>query len=321
MTQRRRQDGRRQDGRRQDDGALSAARQEAGSGRASPQELVSAFDNAPIGVAIVMPDGTIRCCNDKLAGLLGRPAAELLGTTLFAVTHPEDLDDAYAACRGLAQSASGLHNLECRLLRPDGTAVWVSVSTSRVDGSDAHPPHLVMHVEDIDERKALQAELVQRALHDSLTGLPNRALLLDRIGHALDRGRRGPSPTCVFFLDLDGFKAVNDTYGHAAGDAVLQQLAQRLTALLRSGDTAARIGGDEFVVLCEDTDVTRADLIVQRLREAASSPFLLDGQRVTLSATVGVSTSRTAGGPEPDEAEALLHRADLAMYDAKRLRP
>ena len=286
-------------------------------GQAPRDLLLSAFEHAPTGMAVATPTGVLSACNPTLASLLGRSATELVGRTLFEVTHPDALPQAQATCSGLRQADASTARHESRFVRPDGTVVEVLVTTSRVPDASGSPAHLVMHIEDIGERKAQEAEIVHRALHDPLTGLPNRTLLHDRIEHALARTDRFPSPVCLFLLDLDGFKQVNDRYGHLAGDELLQQFAQRLTALLRPGDTAARLGGDEFVVLCEDTEPARAVAIADRLRAAAGWPFEVAGAQVVVGASVGVSTSESAGGPALDSPE-LLRRADAAMYDDKR---
>ena len=285
----------------------------------SHQDLSSAFVNAPIGMAVVTPLGVITSCNTALAALLGSTVDQLLGTTFFDVTHPEDLADAYERCRWMQAGGARILRHECRFLRSDGGVAWVMVSTSRVPETLGHPAHLIMHIEDISDRKALEAELSHRALHDPLTGLANRALLLDRIAGALARSSRTPTSTCLLFLDLNGFKAVNDTYGHVAGDSVLQQLAGRLTGLLRPQDTAARLGGDEFVALCPDTAADQAEGIAERLRAVAARPFGLARGSVVLSAAIGVAVDSPAGrsGSAAPDPETLLHRADLQMYRAK----
>ena len=153
-----------------------------------------------------------------------------------------------------------------------------------------------------------------QALHDPLTGLANRTLLTDRIRDLLSHRGRHARAGHLFYLDLDGFKAVNDQRGHAAGDAVLIQFAQRLTALLRADDTAARLGGDEFAVLCEDLDDYHAVAVAERLRAVAAEPFVVDDTKVTLSAAVGSCRVRTG-----DPAD-VLREADRRMYETKRLR-
>ena len=279
-------------------------------------DLRSAFDNAPTGMAVVTPEGVLTACNRALTTLVGRPVRDLLGHPLFDITHPDDLEAAQEACSRMRSAAQEVLRHECRLLHSDGSTVWVLVSSARVAAEPDRPAHLIMHLQDVGERKALEAEIVHRSLHDPLTGLANRVLLFDRIANALARADRTASPTCLFLLDLDGFKAVNDTHGHAAGDELLQQFAVRLSAVLRPGDTAARLGGDEFVVLCEDTSEEQAELIAERLRSAATWPFDLPVGRVTISASVGIATS---ADPADDSAE-LVRRADVSMYAEKRSR-
>ena len=162
---------------------------------------------------------------------------------------------------------------ECRFVLPGERVIWVSVSTSRVPETPDRPAHLIMHIEDVSDRKRLEAELSHRALHDPLTGLANRTLLAERMREVLGRSGRHARPGHLFYLDLDGFKAVNDRFGHAAGDAVLTQLAPRIVALLRVGDIAARLGGDEFAVLCEDTEPHHAAAIADGSATAAADPF------------------------------------------------
>ena len=280
----------------------------------SALDLRSAFENAPTGMAVVTPEGVLTACNRALTTLVGRPASELVGGTLFALTHPDDLASAHDSCGRMRTVDHGVLRHECRLVHRDGSTVWVLVSSAKVAAETGRPAHLIMHIQDIGERKALEAEIVHRSLHDPLTGLANRVLLFDRIGHALKRADRTASPTCLFLLDLDGFKEVNDTHGHAAGDELLQQFASRLSACLRPGDTAARIGGDEFVVLCEDTSQEQAGMIAERLAAAAAWPFDLPAGRVAISASIGISTS---ADPSDDPAE-LVRRADVSMYRVKR---
>jgi len=285
----------------------------------SHQDASSAFVNAPIGMAVVTPLGVITSCNNALTAMLGRATDQLLGRTFFDVTHADDIPDAHQQCLFMQAGGARVLRHECRFLRADGDVLWVMVSTSRVPEVPGHPAHLIMHVEDISDRKALEAELSHRALHDPLTGLANRALLLDRITHALALSSRTLTPTCLLFLDLNGFKLVNDTYGHNVGDRVLRQLGDRLTGLLRPQDTAARLGGDEFVVLCQDTGLNEAEGIAGRLRAAAAQPFRVDPHTVTLSAAIGIviDTAADRPGQAAPDPEALLHQADLQMYEAK----
>jgi diguanylate cyclase (GGDEF)-like protein len=178
---------------------------------------------------------------------------------------------------------------------------------------------LVKVIEDITDRKAREAALLHQALHDPLTGLPNRVLFDDRLRHALDRGRREHTPTCVLIIDLDDFKSVNDLHGHRVGDQVLTAFADRLRSVLRASDTAARLGGDEFAVACENTERADAEQLARRLRTRTSEPLVLDGTTVSVQFSVGIGFA--AGGVDPVVAyEHVVRAADEAMYADKSRR-
>jgi diguanylate cyclase (GGDEF)-like protein len=166
------------------------------------------------------------------------------------------------------------------------------------------------------ERARLHQLLAERALHDELTGLPNRVLLFDRMEHALRLSTRTDHPLAILFIDLDGFKAVNDRLGHHAGDQLLVAVAGRICEAVREGDTVARLGGDEFIVLCEELVDTHPARIAERVIATLNRPFALCGGFISISASVGIAT---AGGT--DRASDLLRRADIAMYAAKQQGP
>jgi diguanylate cyclase (GGDEF)-like protein len=234
--------------------------------------------------------------------------------------HPEGLVPAREAHATLMAHPDRPMRHETRLVRADGTDLPVQVTASWVDATpDGQPPHLVMIVEDITERKALEAQLVHRSLHDPLTALPNRVLFQDRLWHALRRGRRERTPTCVLIVDLDNFKSINDELGHPMGDRVLVAFADRLRSVLRSSDTAARLGGDEFSIVCENTEPRDAEVLADRLRGSVTEPLQLNGTPVTLGISIGVGAA--AGGDDPDEAyERVVREADDAMYADKARR-
>jgi diguanylate cyclase (GGDEF)-like protein len=206
--------------------------------------------------------------------------------------------------------------VETRLVRADGSDVPVQVTASRVAHTPDAPAHLVIIIEDITERKALEAALVHRSLHDPLTGLPNRLLFQDRLWHALERGHRESTPTCVLIIDLDGFKAINDRLGHPIGDLVLMAFADRLRSVLRASDTAARLGGDEFSIVCENTEPADAAVLAERLQGTVTEPMALDGTIVAVGVSIGIGS--VPGGQDSEAAyERVIRDADDAMYKQK----
>jgi diguanylate cyclase (GGDEF)-like protein/PAS domain S-box-containing protein len=284
-----------------------------------PADRRSAFTNAPMGVALTTPGGRLVDANPALCVLLGRSAEELHGHSVLDLVHADGVDAAREA-HGAIDSAGRPMRLETRLVRADGSEVPVQVTASRVEETpDGQPAHLVMIVEDITERKALEAQLVHRSLHDALTGLPNRLLFQDRLWHALERGHREQTPTCVLIMDLDGFKAINDELGHPMGDLVLVTFAERLRSVLRASDTAARLGGDEFSIVCENTEPADAEILADRLRTAVTEPLLLSGTTVAVGISIGIGSA--PGGEEPGEVyERVVREADDAMYVNKARR-
>ena len=196
----------------------------------------------------------------------------------------------------------------------DGHSVWLEVSRRLIrDPASATLLEVQTSARDVTERVALQARLTDLALHDSLTGLANRAVLVDRLEHALARRAQSHGTLAVLFVDLDHFKNVNDTHGHAVGDAVLVEVAQRLRRIIRPADTASRLGGDEFVVVCEDLpEEAEAIEVARRIEFALSHPHNLAGTRLCVTASVGIAVASSA-----TTAGAILKRADGAMYEAK----
>jgi diguanylate cyclase (GGDEF)-like protein len=201
---------------------------------------------------------------------------------------------------------------ERRYLRPGGTTVWASVHVSLVRDESGEPQYFYMQMQDITGRKQLEEELVHQALHDSLTGLPNRALLVDRLVHGLAGARRRGAQVGVIFLDVDHFKVVNDSLGHDAGDELLRHTAERIVGAIRPGDTVGRFGGDEFVVVCDDVTAPEAERIAERVLEALSQPALIAHEELNMTASLGIALADDDATPE-----SLLRDADAAMYRAK----
>jgi diguanylate cyclase (GGDEF)-like protein/PAS domain S-box-containing protein len=285
-----------------------------------PADRRSAFANAPMGVALTTPEGVLVDANPALCRMLGRTAEELYGKSVLDQLHPDAAHAAREAHASLVASPSRPMRHETRLLSADGTDLPVQVTASWVEATPSgQAAHLVMIVEDITERKALEAQLVHRSLHDPLTGLPNRLLFQDRLWHALERGRRESTPTCVLITDLDGFKAINDELGHPMGDLVLVTFAERLRSVLRASDTAARLGGDEFSIVCENTEPADAEILADRLRTTVTEPLSLSGTSVHVGLSIGIGS--VPGGEEPGIVyERVVREADDAMYRDKERR-
>ena len=285
-----------------------------------PADRRSVFANAPMGVALTTPEGVVVDANPALCAMVARSAEDLCGRSVLKLLHPDVFAAAQKAHAGLVGRRDQPMRHETRLLQPDGTDIPVQVTASWVaEAPDGQAAHLVMIVEDITERKALEAQLVHRSLHDPLTGLPNRLLFQDRLWHALERGRRESTPTCVLITDLDGFKAINDELGHPMGDLVLVSFAERLRSVLRASDTAARLGGDEFSIVCENTEPADAEVLAERLRTTVTEPLILGTTAVSIGVSIGIGAA--LGGDEPgDVHERVVREADDAMYKDKARR-
>ncbi|WP_347058647.1 diguanylate cyclase [Blastococcus sp. HT6-30] len=289
------------------------------AGTLPPADRRSVFANAPMGIALTTPDGLLVDVNPALSGMVGRGPDELHGRSMMEFVHPDAVTAAQEAHATLIAHPDRPMRHETRLTRADGSDVPVQITASWVPETDGQAAHLVLIVEDITERKALEAQLVHRSLHDPLTGLPNRLLFRDRLRHALDRGHRENTPTCVLIIDLDGFKAINDELGHPMGDQVLVSFAERLRSVLRASDTAARLGGDEFSIVCENTEPADAEALADRLRTTVTEPLDLDGIRVPVGISIGIGTA--LGGEEPGAVdERVVRAADDDMYADKARR-
>ncbi|MEB8339240.1 putative bifunctional diguanylate cyclase/phosphodiesterase [Streptomyces endophyticus] len=268
-------------------------------------------------IMIAAPNGTLRYVSPAAAGVYGRDAEDLVGSELASIIHPEDLGRVMHEVRrflAASQVEEPTTRIECRFR--SGTGTWLNVEST----VNRHHGGLILNSRDVTERVRLQAQLQHNAEHDPLTDLPNRSLFTRRVGQALAGRRAGDLGTAVLFIDLDGFKQVNDTIGHQAGDELLVQAARRLAESVRASDTAARLGGDEFAALIvgdggRDHTAREQQIyeLADRLRITLSQPYSIDGHDgVRVAASIGVAFA------EPDiGAGELLRNADLAMYRAK----
>jgi diguanylate cyclase (GGDEF)-like protein/PAS domain S-box-containing protein len=243
----------------------------------------------------------------------GRPPESLLGAGLLAWWSPLDAGRLQHVFDELSDSAGVTRLFTGDVLHADGHAVPVEMTVTSVRDAEGRQNGFVLNARDITERRAFEQELSHQAFHDALTGLANRGLFRDRVEHALMTRSRSARPLAVLFLDLDGFKAVNDTLGHGMGDVLLRQVAGLLLGAVRPGDTVARLGGDEFAVLLEELSTDdEAAAVAVRIQEALLDPLDVEGHRVLTRASTGIAVFH---GDE--DAEVLLRNADLAMYRAK----
>ncbi len=270
-----------------------------------------AFRLAPAAMALCSVHGTIEEANDELARLLGLSVDDLVSRSVFDPIHTEDLPAARSAFARMLGTAGAVTWQGIRLRHADGRVLHTVVSSSGVDDPDGNIGYLVMHVEDVTHRVSLEAALQRQALHDPLTDLPNRALFEQRLTDVSVQAVQ--ARVGVLFVDLDRFKMINDNHGHVVGDAVLIAVAGRLRALLRPGDTVARFGGDEFVLLCQNVDLTDATRIAERITAAIEGEITVGKLRLTVTASIGIAVRRRDDNPP----EWLIRQADMAMYRAK----
>ncbi len=272
----------------------------------------SLLQNSSDAQAILDADGRVRYESVAVERILGHAAADWEGRPFASVVHDDDRATVEQALADLASGQGSERRFESRVKHADGT--WRTIEAiGRNLLEDPAVAGIVINHRDITERKVLEAQLTRQAFHDALTGLPNRALFTDRVSHALRRRGRQHKGVVVLFVDLDDFKAINDSLGHHAGDRVLQEVGERLRTTVRPGDTVARLGGDEFAFLLEDVaDPVDADEVAERVAAALGVPMAVGGVEVALRASVGIAMAT-----EGDTAADLLRDADTAMYTAK----
>jgi len=279
------------------------------------QRFTAAFTHAAIGMAIVRPDGTIHQVNQALCALLASPEPALLNRRFDELLHPGDDQLFSRRIEGMADGSGESFSMELRCLSAGERQLWVSLHCGRFIDPASERNGLIYQLHDITSRRLAEGELHHIAYHDSLTDLANRNCFNERLEVAVERTRLDVSLRfAVMFLDLDRFKVVNDSLGHIAGNALLREVARRLSDNVRPGDLVARLGGDEFAVLLEQVhEPGDAMALAQRLLAAMSAPMMINGTEVMPGASIGITLS-DLGYRTSDE---VLRDADLAMYAAK----
>jgi diguanylate cyclase (GGDEF)-like protein/PAS domain S-box-containing protein len=282
---------------------------------ASEARFQATFNQAAVGLAHVSPEGRFLLVNRRLCEMLGYSEADLKLKTVKDLSHPEDRDVADDLVRRLHAGKIDKFSVERRCLHSSGTVLWVNLTVAPIRGRDGQLDYDVSVVEDITERKQIEHALERMAKYDTLSGLPNRNLLEDRLEQAKARATRAGQLLGFALFDLDRFKEINDTLGHVAGDTLLCELAQRLKSSMRDTDTVARLGGDEFTVIIEGcASREHIGVAAAKIHRLFDLPFVVGGEEIYSTASIGVCVYPDDG---EDFAE-LIKNADIAMYAAKR---
>jgi diguanylate cyclase (GGDEF)-like protein/PAS domain S-box-containing protein len=272
------------------------------------------FTQAAVGIALLSREGRFVRVNRKLTQIVGFTEIELLQRFLHQITYPSDLLEDRALIRQLVDGDIRDFRRETRFVSKRGNTIWVTVSASVMREAVSGQLRLIVAVEDISRRKEAEEALLRMANHDTLTGLPNRALLQDRLSHAIAQAQRTRRMVGVMFIDLDRFKHVNDSLGHEAGDQMIIEIARRLGKSLRESDTVARQGGDEFVVVLPDlASADDAALVAQKVLSELFQPLMLAGTELFPTGSIGIALYPRDG----QDSSALLKAADTAMYRSK----
>jgi diguanylate cyclase (GGDEF)-like protein/PAS domain S-box-containing protein len=284
--------------------------------RSSEERFASLVQHSSDLITVVGADTTITYQSPSSERVLGYPPDELLGTRFDRIVAREDAGrvlQLLADGSGYARRDGQV--IECTLRHHDGSLRQFEIlHTNLLD--DEHVRGIVLNARDISERKAFEEQLAHQAFHDPVTNLPNRALFVERVRHAIGRARREGRELGVIFLDIDDFKTINDSLGHGAGDAALIDVAKRLSSSIRTSDTAARFGGDEFVVLLEDLDNAQTAVdVAERVLEDLRRPLMVAGKELVVRGSIGISLLDASSAAGADE---LIRDADAAMYIAKR---
>jgi diguanylate cyclase (GGDEF)-like protein/PAS domain S-box-containing protein len=295
---------------------VTAQKQAAENARslAAAEDLVRiVLASASVGIALADMAGAFRVVNASLCNLLGYDESWFLAHLIDDIVHPDDVGDVVRRRARAFAGTSDTGAVQLRFVRADGATVWVRRVAVLIPGGHDQPDLLMVQVEDITAEHEAHEALAYQAFHDPLTGLHNRAWILDILQVDLPAAKRGDTRLGALFVDLDNFKVVNDSLGHAAGDEVLTLVADRIVAALRPGDRVGRIGGDEFVILVQDV---RTVLDLERCAERVSASIAADlqvqGHRIVPTASIGIAVSTPTSTPE-----SLLRESDSALFRAK----
>ncbi|MCC5638893.1 diguanylate cyclase [Nostoc sp. CHAB 5844] len=284
------------------------------------QAMVAIINSMQHAVVVTYTDGCIQFMNPMAEALTGWQQEEAFGKDLAEVVKLIDKDIEETIENLATQTiATGkvLHLPDnCVLIAKNGREILVGDYVAPIRDSNDNITGAVLVLQEVTQRKRMEAQLLQNAFYDGLTALPNRALFLDRLKQAVERSKRRIDYRFgILFLDLDGFKEINDRFGHAMGDDLLVAIARRLESCLRSGDTVGRFSGDEFAVLLEDIkDINDTINVAKRIQDTLGLPLTLNGNQISTTASIGITINR--GGC--DQPESLFQNADAAMYHAKQ---
>lgn len=282
--------------------------------RQSEQRFRSLVQNASDVITVIDGGGDILYQSPSVEPVLGYSASELEGSELRSLVHPEDRLRLLATVQAEIDHHGGGRTMTVRMLHRDGAWRQCEMLVNNLL-DDMSVSGIVLTIRDVTDRLALEEQLRHQAFHDALTGLANRALLVDRIEHAVTRAENGEASIALLCIDLDDFRTVNDSIDHAAGDHVLVTVAERLRSTSRRTDTVARLGGDEFAVLLEETPGEEgAKSVASEIMEILRQPVDVNGQEVFISASVGIAV----GAPSDENGDGVVRNAELAMYLAKR---
>lgn len=282
---------------------------------AAETRFENSFEQAGIGAAILDLDGIPTRVNASACGILGRPQELLVDRSWDEYQHPDDVPMGEAVIAvGAAGHRTDTYVGERRFIRPDISIVWTSLNVNLVRDESGQPQYYLVQIKDITEHKQMLDDLAHQVLYDSLTRLPNRTLLTDRLGHALARTRRRQSQLGVIHLGIDRLKLVNDSFGHGAGDALLSKIAARVSATIRVSDTVARLGGDEFMIICDDASAQMVKRTAERVLRAMREPYDIEEREVKVTASFGIANADARSTPQ-----SLLRDSDGALTLAKSL--